>query len=304
MRVTKITIDTDSSVINVCGKQEGAEIGFNAYKKGARSYHPLIAFVSELKIVANSWFRTGSAYTANGICDFVKQISLKIPDTIESVFFRADSGFFNGALFDLLEQLNYEYLVKVKLYRNIANVLKLSTEWKTHPDNKNISVFEFEYQAKNWKKKRVLKAVRIFTGCEAIDVLGYIYYEPQYKYFCYCSNLKLDAYKIHLNYAERATSETWIEQVKSHLNAGKTIIDDFNANDIFWQLSILAYNISVIARFKWKKFFKEEHRTFKDWFINVPALLVSSGRKTIIKIYKYYHNQRKWKEFDDLLLNW
>ncbi|MBZ0199319.1 MAG: hypothetical protein K8H86_05595, partial [Ignavibacteriaceae bacterium] len=58
----------------VYGKQQDADKGYNPVKKGAKSYHPLLAFASELKIVVHNRFRTGSAYTSNGILSFVKQI--------------------------------------------------------------------------------------------------------------------------------------------------------------------------------------------------------------------------------------
>lgn len=118
----KITLDVDSTVQLVCGNQQGAAKGFNPKKRGAKSYHPVIAFLAEKKIVLNSWFRTGSAYTSNGICEFIKQCAALLPPTIKDVFFRADSGFFNGALFDLLEDLGWTYLVKVKL-KNLKTLL-------------------------------------------------------------------------------------------------------------------------------------------------------------------------------------
>ena len=110
-----ITLDADSTVKSVCGNQEGAEKGFNTTKKGAKSYHPLLVFVSEMKLLYHTWFRTGSAYTANGIVDFLKEVNASLPKNIVKVFFRADSGFFSGGLFDLLESFNWDYLVKVKL---------------------------------------------------------------------------------------------------------------------------------------------------------------------------------------------
>ena len=300
--LNSITLDVDSSVINVCGSQEGAAKGFNTTRKGSKSYHPLIGFVSEFKIVANSWFRTGSAYTSNGICEFVKQTAAMFPENITKVFFRADSGFFNGDLFNLLEDLKYDYLVKVKQYTSISKILKNDIEWLPHKYKSGVSICEFEYKANCWSKTRLLKAVRTLVGYEEIDILGVKYSNPKYEYACYCSNLNIDAYKLHEKYVERSTSETWIEQVKSQLNAGKTLTDDFYANDILWQLSVAAYNYSVMARFKWYKFFRQEHSTFKDWFINVPALLIKSGRRTILKIYKHYHAKEVWKEYDDLLL--
>jgi hypothetical protein len=113
-KLRSITLDVDSTVSTVYGKQEGAAKGYNSSKKGARSYHSLLAFCSEMKLVINNWFRTGSAYTSNGIVDFTRQIFVNLPSRISHVFFRADSGFFNGKLFDLLEEIGWTYLVKVK----------------------------------------------------------------------------------------------------------------------------------------------------------------------------------------------
>src|SRR3972149_5078217 len=41
--------------------------------KGQKSYHPVIAFVAETKEILHSWFRCGSAYTSNGIVEFMKE---------------------------------------------------------------------------------------------------------------------------------------------------------------------------------------------------------------------------------------
>ncbi len=301
--LNSVTLDVDSTVLSVCGNQEGSAKGFNSTKKGAKSYHPLIGFISEFKIVANTWFRTGSAYTSNGICEFVKQTAAMFPENIKKVFFRADSGFFNGELFNLLEEYEYDYLVKVKQYSNISKKLKHEIEWIPYKNKENISTCEFDYQAKGWEKSRKLKAIRTFLGYDEVKILGMIHKIAKYQYACYCSNLNIDAYKLHEKYTERSTSETWIEQVKSQLNAGKTLTNDFDANDILWQLSVAAYNYSVMSRFKWRKFFRQEHATFRDWFINVPGLLVTTGRKTIIKMYKHFHSKEVWREYDDLLVS-
>ncbi len=45
-----ITLDADSTVKSVCGKQEGAAKGYTTTKQGAKSYHPLLVFVSEIKL--------------------------------------------------------------------------------------------------------------------------------------------------------------------------------------------------------------------------------------------------------------
>lgn len=295
-----ITLDCDSTVKTVYGKQQGAAKGYNSEKKGARSYHPVLAFCSELKLVVNSWFRTGSAYTSNGICEFVKQVKASLPATICHVFFRADSGFFNGALFDLLEELGWSYLIKVKL-KGLKQLLE-SQIWHVLAGNTDVAYCEFEYMAKGWKKSRKLRAIRTLRGYKKVDYFGQPQFVPIYDYACYCSTLPGTAVELHANYKKRSTSETWIEQLKSQLFGGSTLTNNFHANDILWQLSVLAYNLSVMLREKSRVVWRQEHETFRNWFINVPALVVCSGRKWVMKIYEYYLYKEKWQKFEAVLL--
>jgi len=294
--LTSITLDADSTVTTVYGNQEGSAKGYNSHKKGAKSYHPLLAFASELKLVANTWFRTGSAYTSNGICDFLNQTKAMLPSNIEDVFFRADCGFFSGVLFDLIESFGWTYLVKVKM-KNLKNLLEHQT-WITMSDNEEIALCEFSYQAKGWNKARTLKAIRTIDHYEWVEYFGEKVLIPVYKYACYCSNLPLDAFELHQNYKQRSESETWIEQVKSQLLAAKTLTHNFYANDILWQLNVLAYNLSVMMRYKVKKFFRQEHATFREWFILVPAKLVKTGRQYELKVYEHYYFKQRWRRFD------
>ncbi len=107
---------------------------------------------------------------------------------------------------------------------------------------------------------------------------------------------------MHKIYKQHSTSETWIEQVKSHVIAGATLTDDFWANDILlWQLSVFVYNISVMMRQKKDKFKRQEHGMFLDWFITVPAKITRSGHQTKIKMYEHHFYKADWQEIDRLV---
>jgi hypothetical protein len=80
------TLDADSTVKSVCGNQEGAEKGFYTTLKGAKSYHPLLVFVSEMKLLYRTRFRTASAYTAYAVVEFLKDVQSSLPQTIRKVF--------------------------------------------------------------------------------------------------------------------------------------------------------------------------------------------------------------------------
>jgi len=297
--LTSITLDADSTVKSVCGNQQGAAKGFNTTKKGAKSYHPLLVFVSEMKLLYHTWFRTGSAYTANGIVDFLKEVQVSLPETIEKVFFRADSGFFSGELFDLLESFNWDYLVKVKL-KNLEKLLQSQT-WVPIPGKKDVAICEFTYKANGWNKPRILKATRSVKEYVQVEYIGEKQILPVFQYTCYISSYDMGAAQLHELYKQRSTSETWIEQVKGQAMAGATLTDDFWANDILWQLSVFAYNLSVMMRQKKSKFRRQEHRTFIDWFIEVPAKITRSGHQMELKLYEHHFYKANWEELDKLI---
>lgn len=294
-----ITLDADSTVKSVCGNQEGAAKGFNSTKKGAKSYHPLLVFISEMKLLYHSWFRTGSAYTGNGIVDFLKEVKSSLPKTIEKIFLRADSGFFSGELFDLLESYGWDYLVKVKL-KNLKKLLESKT-WEPIKGIKDIAIYEFTYKAHGWSKPRTLKAMRSVKEYVQVEYLGEKHIVTVYQYVCYISSYDLDAIGLHELYKQRSTSETWIEQVKGQVMAGATLTDDFWANDILWQLSVFAYNLSVMMRQKKEKFKRQEHRTFIDWFIAVPARITNSGHQIKLKMYEHHFYKADWEELNRLV---
>lgn len=295
-KLKTITCDADSTVTPVFGNQEGAAKGYNPVKKGAKSYHPLMAFVSELKMAYLTWFRTGSAYTSNGICEFVKEFRASLPtNLLKKVFFRADSGFFSGKLFDLLESFGWDYLVKVKL-KNLSRLLEKQT-WEVIDKGNDVAICEFEYQAAEWTKSRKLKAIRSVKEYVNLPLYGEV---AVYQYACYISSYESNASELHEIYKQRSTSETWIEQVKGQVMAGSTLTNNFAANNILWQLSVFAYNVSVMMRKGVAKFKKQEHRTFVEWFILIPAKIIRTSRQIQMKIYKHHSHQKDWEMLDQL----
>jgi len=294
-----ITLDADSTVKPVFGSQQGAAKGYNPTKKNGMSYHPLLVFVSEMKLLYHSWFRTGSAYTSNGIVDFLHEVRSSLPGRIKSVFFRADSGFFAGELLDILESWGWNYLIKVKL-KNLDSLL-YHQNWEPVKGKDDEWVCHFTYKAKGWSKPRTLKAIRTVTKEVELSYLGQSHKVQEYEHACYISSLEYDAHHLHKIYKQRSTSETWIEQVKNHTMAGSTLTDDFWANDILWQLSVFACNLSVMVRTGKKKFLKQEHRTFANWFILVPARITRSAKQIELKMYEHHFYKEDWEELDRMV---
>lgn len=292
-RTKELTIDCDSTVNTVFGNQEKANKGYNPKYRGFKSYHPLIAFSEEHKLVLNTEFRSGDAFTSQGICEFTDRIAQNLPCSVKTVTFRADSGFFDGELFDKLEKLGWQYLVKVRR-KNLNGWLK-DRDWKQNPKDSNYAYCEFNYQAKGWGKPRKIIAVRKFERILETEIFGVVIgAEKEYSYFAYCTNMELSGKEAVLYYSQRATSENWIEQVKNQLCGATTLTSQFEANAILWIISALAYNISVMMRIGNEYFFRQEHKTFREWFIKVPGLLIIKNKRLLLRIDKHYYFKERW----------
>jgi hypothetical protein len=78
LKKQSITIDIDSSVINVEGHQEGAAKGYNPKNLGNLCYYIQFAFCNELKAYITGFVRSGNTYTANGAAEMIKEIVANI----------------------------------------------------------------------------------------------------------------------------------------------------------------------------------------------------------------------------------
>lgn len=290
----RITLDLDSTVKGVYGSQQGAEKGFNTKKKGQKSYHPLLCFIAETGECLHNWFRAGSAYTGNGAVEFMKECFSRIPKRVWSILVRADSGFFNGDLLDLLEEKASQYLIKVKM-RNLTTLL-MEQSWRKTKNKPGVETTEFIYKCHGWTRARRFVAVRILVDTETKGTLFPI---PHYEFLCYATTLSCTPWEAHKLYGKRATNENWIEWCKNQMASGSILTQDFWANSAIFQTSILAYNLLVwMMWLNHEKGFREEPDTIRAWLIHVPARLLHGSRQWVLKLSKTYLFKEQWQRLE------
>src|SRR5574337_700289 len=280
-------IDVDSTTEGVYGNQQGAEVGYNPKKKGQKSYHPVIAFEAETKEILHSWFRCGSAYTSNGVVEFMKECMAYTKKRVR-VIVRGDSGFFSGELLDYLESVSAGYLIKVKI-KNLIGLLE-GQKWEAVEGNAGWEQADLMYQCAPWNCARrfvaVRKLIKIERGLFPIAV---------YEYFCYVTTERLSPIEAHRSYGKRATCETWIEECKSQMNVGHVRTGEFLANAALFQCAVLAYNL-----LKWMALLtggmiqQWEVKTMRLWLIRVAGKLTKGSSRLTLKLPEnFLHQDRK-----------
>jgi len=84
--------------------------------------------------------------------------------------------------------------------------------------------------------------------------------------------------------------------------AGTIRTDSFWANSAIFQSCILAYNLMVwMMWLTSKNRSHEEPETIRFWFIHVPAIVVRTGRRLILKLSEHYPFKKQWEEIEKSL---
>jgi len=110
-----ITLDLDSHVSPVYGRQQRAGRGYNPKKKGRRSYPPLFCFIGETRDYLTGLLRSGKHHTSYQVIPFLKGVLKKLPAHIRKIRLRADSGFFSVDFLMFLVKRSIEFYVVVPL---------------------------------------------------------------------------------------------------------------------------------------------------------------------------------------------
>lgn len=295
MAFQQLWIDVDSTVKTVYGHPEGAAKGYNPEKRGALSYHPLIAFCCATKEIMQAWYRPGNAYTSNGIVEFMKQLLAPLPSRVRVVF-RGDSGFFVGALLDLLESRGHGYLIKVSL-KNLRGLLG-GQDWTAVPGQHGWEQCKFRYSCHSWGKPRMFLAVRmeVEEKPSAQQTLPHI---KSYDYFCYVTTESFSPWETHKKYGRRATCETWIDEAKNQIGMGQIKTREFLANAALFQCSVLAYNtIRWMALMSGNAQLQRwEIQTVRVFLVRVAGKLLRGGRQLTINTPKDHLYRKEWDDW-------
>jgi len=251
IKFDNFTLDIDSSVMTRYGEQEGAKKGYNPTKKGRASHHPLIAFIADVKLVANMWLRSGNASSANNFLSFLEDTLSKLKNKTIGLI-RLDSGFFQSNILDYLEEKVMNYIVAVKFSQPVQRLIQSSTNWIVL--DTGIEICEQIYQSDSWQKPRRIVVVRqkIKDRPKAPGKQLVLFAEEEiyrnYRYSAYVTNLNLPAAEIWRLYRGRGDAENRIKELKYDFGFDSFNLNDFFATEAALTFAMIAYNLMSLFR--------------------------------------------------------
>ena len=294
--LTSITIDIDSSVINVEGHQEGATKGYNPKKLGNRCYNIQFAFCDELKAYVTGFVRSGNAYTANGAAELIKEIVATLKAQNLEIFFRMDSGYFDEEIIETIESLGCKYLIKAKAYATlVSQVTASSAVFLKGIDGRETA--ELLIKLDKWKKKRRFVVSRVLKPEKERAQLSLLE-GSEYDYFFFVTNTDLESEAVVLSYEKRGNAENYIKEAKYDMSVDHLLLKSFWANEAVFQMMMLSYNLFLLFKFDYLDVseYRQQIKTFRLKYVFLAAKIIKTARSVIMKLSSKYPYQEVYKK--------
>ncbi len=283
INVDNITIDFDSTVITRYGEQEGSAKGYNPNKRGRNSHHPLMAFVSQTRMVANAWLRPGDTADSSSCKAFMEETFNTVLKDKKVGLVRADSGFYNEELMSYLEAEKLDYIMAVRMYPNVKNTVGGLEDWVELA--KGIELNQMQFKHENGKPRRyiiVRKQIDIRPNAGGKTLFDDL---PGYRYSCYVTNLELPLDQVWNIYNSRADCENRIKELKNDFGLENFCLKSFWATEASFRFIMIAYNLmSLFKHFALNHHNRATLKTLKLYCFALGAWTVNHANRSVLKI--------------------
>jgi len=238
---SSIWLDCDSTVRTLFGHQEGAEVGYNPTHRGKRSYHPLVIREAHREDLLGGLLRPGNASSADGIQELIQEVVLLLPRSVEYRL-RADAGFYDG---DFVRFLKGKHISLVIVADCTGPIKRRLSGLRYHRASSDLAVSEFRYQPHGWDRKERFVVLRKKLPDDPAAPQGALLTLNRYAFRVLVTNLPLTPYGVFQFYDDHAGIERIIRTLKDDYPFARAATNNFEANALYAEISLLAYNLMV-----------------------------------------------------------
>jgi hypothetical protein len=282
-----IDLHYDAKVITVYGDQENAEVGYNPYKPGRKSYHCKICTIEPFGFVLALRLESGESVSATGFTEFHEQCLAAIPQhhfVVHTV--RLDRGFFGEGIIETLEGDCLFFEVVAKKYSSIKRILSAIPEEDFEPFYPGGTILgtSFSFCLDTWVHPRDFIVVKKLVGHEK-HAQGSLF--PRWEYQVICHNqIDMTPKAVWEDYNQRAQIELTIRDLDYDHFITSVPTGKFFSNYAYFWHCVLSFNLTLIFKNfvltgQWQK---AKLSTLRKKLINIPGRLVNNSGAMIMRL--------------------
>lgn len=253
-----VTIDTDTTVHTVFGKQMGGRKSYNPKNRGKKSFQPILTFLAETREYVSGELRNGDRPTGAQIARHLESVFAGLPPSVEAIYARADSGFYCSEAVEAYEKAGVQFIISARKTSRLVDELK-AADWKRSPRTDAHGQCEFRYQPDGWGQAHRFIALRYEKKSKprAVDKPEQyqLFDTPEYSYRVFVTNMKDEIALLAWFYNQRAGAENLIKEANNDAGLAAHPSARWAMNCIHFQLAMLAYNLNC-----WLMLFNREEQ--------------------------------------------
>jgi Transposase DDE domain group 1 len=311
VRLTQVTLDTDTTVHTLYGQQMGGRKEYNPKKRGKKSYQPFLTFIAETKEYVAGGVRNGYRPTGKEIARHLEQVFSGLPACVQRKRGRVDSGFYCWSAVQVYEKHQCEFMMSAKKTARLVEQLE-TARWEPSPRTDADEQCEFLYKPEGWTESYRFLALRYRKKEKppAADqpVQYQLFDTPQYMYRAFVTNMKGAISTLIAFYDERGSAENLIKEANNDTGLTVHPYHRFEMNRAHFQLVMLAYNFNC-----WLMLFNREEgvgsaqmrhttlATARLRFLFLAAKIWRHGRRVGVHYSDHYEDKDVFQRLMDRL---
>jgi len=241
----EVTLDTDTTVQTVYGRQMGARKGYNPQHRGKKSYQPILTFLAETREYVGGELRKGDRPTGKQIAAHLDSVCAGLPASVERIYARADSGFYCWEAVAAYAKHGCRFGISAQKTPRLVAELK-AARWTGSPRTDADGQCEFRYQPEGWERAyrfvalRYLKKVKPVVQHEQYQLFD----TPEYTYWVFVTDMQAPIDGVVGFYRQRAGAENLIKEANNDAGLAAHPSARRSMNCVHFQLAMLAYNLN------------------------------------------------------------
>ncbi len=232
-----VLFDIDTTLLATYGSQEGE--GFN-YHYQAHGYHPILCYDGLTGDLIGAQLRDGTDYCSKDAAAFMEPIIAEYQEYYPGIqrYARGDSGFATPELYDLFEDTDVKYAIRLKINKTLLSLAREQDDALTKATRLNmvdyaVTYGEFWYQAASWRTPRRV----MFKIAKPYNQLTHMYT------FIVTNMEELGHWQVIDYYCNRGRMENFIGEGKQGFDFASVSSRSRVVNANRLQLHALVYNI-------------------------------------------------------------
>ncbi len=249
LRLPRLTIDVDGTVVRTGGQVAWAFRGFNPHHRKDPSYYPLLAHLAQTGQILRLRNRPGNVHDSTGAVPFLRELIRELRARFGRALpleFRMDAAFFQREILTLLTRAGCEYAIKVGFWQwtGLKPLVAAQRVWdRVAP---TVEAFETQLPLAPWPltlrvvlyRKRVSHLTRKNFQLDLFSPD-----DGHFEYSAVTTNKVLTPAALWAFMAGRGAQEKSLAELKGEFALDVVPTNHYGANSAWQQLSVLAHNL-------------------------------------------------------------